>query len=409
MVNELLSTEVVGNLATEEKLEVEAIKTAVEKKLEIINTVEEGVADLVEDDAALPTLETVTSNDKTAVEALINSINEFENAYPGNLIDEQKEQLEAIVVSLEEKLDKIEELGTKIDEVEDDVESQPTYKDVTSEDKEDIKDVIENIDNILENSKDNLSEEEIAALEEQKKELEDMVEFIEMIEKYEPVSGDFENTTDVDENDKKGDLLNKSEELLAIIPLDKIEKEHVAKGEMVQVYLVVTDISEEVTEEDVELIDEVIGEKKVGAYLDLSLFKQIGERDPKKVPNTNGKVTITVEVPAELLAEHAAVPGTYQIVRVHEGVATIIDTVFDKETRMITFETDRFSTYALIFEPAKAESTTPDVPATPNVPATPDVPKVPETADTTNVMSILALLLFGCGMVVVEYKKKHAK
>ena len=216
-----------------------------------------------------------------------------------------------------------------------------------------------------------------------------MVEFIEKIEKYEPVAGDFENTTDSEENDKKGNLVNKSEELITIIPLDKIEKQHVAKGEKVQVYLVVTDISETVSNDDKDLIDEAIGDKEVGAYIDLTLFKQIGEREASKVPNTNGKVQITVEVPADLLAENANVAGKYQIVRVHEGETTIIDTVFDEATGTITFETDKFSTYALVYEAENVDNT----------------PEVPDTGDTTSAMPII-MLVIGLGLVIAGSRRK---
>lgn len=344
----------------------------------------EELAELVEKEAAIPEVDAITSEDKLVVEELINCIQAFKDKYAGKLTDEQKGQVESLLVDLEKRLNKIKELETQIDKIEDDVEAQPTYKDVTSENKEDIKDIIGDIDKVLENNKDNLSEEEIKDLEEQKKELEDMVEFIEKIEKYEPVAGDFENTTDSDENDKKGDLVNKSEELITIIPLDKIEKQHVAKGEKVQVYLVVTDISETVTKEDKELIDKVIGDKEVGAYIDLTLFKQIGDRDPKKVPNTNGMVQITVEVPADLLAENASVPGKYKIVRIHEGETTIIDTVFDKETGRITFETDRFSVYALVYESAI---------------------DVPNTGGATDLMPMFALLIVGIALIAVAHKR----
>lgn len=40
---------------------------------------------------------------------------------------------------------------------------------------------------------------------------------------------------------------------------------------------------------------------------------------------------------------------TYQIVRVHDGKAEILSGVFDKDTDIFTFETDRFSAYALIY------------------------------------------------------------
>jgi hypothetical protein len=40
----------------------------------------------------------------------------------------------------------------------------------------------------------------------------------------------------------------------------------------------------------------------------------------------------------------------YKIVRIHEGVVTVIEGTYDPVTYLFTFETDRFSTYALAYE-----------------------------------------------------------
>ena len=221
----------------------------------------------------------------------------------------------------------------------------------------------------------------------EKKELEDKVTYIEELEKYEPDSDDFVNTTKPEVNDNGGNLQNDSKELLDIIPLEKTEKEHVAKGESVKVYLEVTDITGNVTEEDNKLIEEEIEDKKVAVYLDLTLFKQIGDREPKKVPNTNGVVTITFQVPSDLLNQDASVTRNYQIVRVHEGVATIIDATFDAVTGEITFETDKFSTYALIYDDVAID--------------------VPNTGDTTTAWPWI-LLMIGFCMLVLSTKADSA-
>ena len=210
-----------------------------------------------------------------------------------------------------------------------------------------------------------------------------MPRFIEKIEKYEPVISDFENTTEPEINDNNGNLANDSNELIEIIPLEKTEKEHVAKGESIKVYLEVTDITETVTEEDKELIEAELENEEVAVYLDLTLFKQIGNREPKKVPNTKGAVTITFQVPSDLINQDASVTRTYKIIRVHEGETTIIDAVFDETTGEITFETDRFSTYALIYDDVAV--------------------KAPQTGDTTATWPWLVLML-GFGMVVLAGK-----
>ena len=301
----------------------------------------------------------------------------------GNLTETEKEELEKQKVDLKAKLDVIQKIEDSLNEIKNEATAQPDYNDITSDNKEDIKDIIKDIENILKEEKGNLSAEEIDALEEQKKELENKVTFIEKIEKYELDSDDFVNTTDPDSNDNDGNLENKSNELINIIPLEKTEIEHIAKGEKVKVYLEVTDITESVAEEDKDLIKSEIVDKKIAVYLDLSLFKQIGNRESKKVSNTSGVVNISFKVPSNLINTNANVIRKYQIVRVHEGEIAIIDAVFNEETRELSFKTDKFSTYALIYEDVEV--------------------KVPQTGDTTSVLPWM-LLSIGFGMIVFYTK-----
>ena len=115
------------------------------------------------------------------------------------------------------------------------------------------------------------------------------------------------------------------------------------------------------------------------------MFKQIGNRDPQKVPNTNGMVTISVQVPGELINTDTNVTRKYHVVRVHEGEVTPVDAIYDETTGELTIETDKFSTYALVYS---------DVPV-----------EMPETGDTTSTWSWMFILL-GIGMVVLASKKR---
>jgi hypothetical protein len=46
----------------------------------------------------------------------------------------------------------------------------------------------------------------------------------------------------------------------------------------------------------------------------------------------------------------AGVERTYRVIRMHNGVAEILEGTYDPATHMFTFETDRFSTYALTYQ-----------------------------------------------------------
>ena len=383
IIDELLSEENVGNLTEIEKKTVEKQKADLIEKLDVIQMIKDTLSELQNKKEDIPSKDVITTESKDEVFELLDIIKDLQENHPNNMTEEQTYILEELKEEIQEKYNRIQEIEASLEEVENDSAAQPDYKDITSDNKEDIKDIIADIENILKDDKENLSSEEKEELEEQKKELEDKVTFIEKLEKYEPVSGDFTNVTEPENNDNNGDLQNASQELIDLIPLEKIEKEHVAKGEGVKIYLEVTDITDEVTEEDKKLIESEIGNDNVATYLDITLFKQIGNREAKKIPNTKGLVTITFQVPSELLNRDVSVTRTYKIVRVHEGETSIIDVEFNEDTGEITFETDRFSTYALIYNDVQVE--------------------INQTGDTASAWSWI-LLMVGVGMVVLYIK-----
>ena len=84
-----------------------------------------------------------------------------------------------------------------------------------------------------------------------------------------------------------------------------------------------------------------------------------------------------------MLNRDVSVTRTYKIVRVHEGETSIIDVEFNEDTGEIAFETDRFSTYALIYNDVQVEMN--------------------QTGDTASAWTWI-LLMGGVGMVVLYIK-----
>lgn len=161
--------------------------------------------------------------------------------------------------------------------------------------------------------------------------------------------GKIENATAASDNTCKTELDETPEKLAEKVQLTEEEKERVAKGENVKIYLDVKDAAESVTPEDKTLVENAKGKAVVGMYLDINLFKKIGNDTPTKVSETNGAVTISLNMPVELINTDSKVTRTYNIVRVHEGVTTILDCKFDAATNKLSFETNAFSTYALVY------------------------------------------------------------
>lgn len=128
------------------------------------------------------------------------------------------------------------------------------------------------------------------------------------------------------------------------------EKAQAEAGEKVNVYLEVTRVEEsDVPAADIvstnEKAAEIEGIKK-GMYLDISLWKVIGDREPEKVVNAklSNKVKISVDLPSNLIAPKGKT-RTYYVIRIHDGEAEMLPVALNGKT--ITFESDRFSTYSI--------------------------------------------------------------
>jgi hypothetical protein len=149
------------------------------------------------------------------------------------------------------------------------------------------------------------------------------------------------------------------------------EQSAIADGATVSIYLEVQDVPvNNVSSSDKAAAEEAIqhsnsGEatSEIGMYLDINLFKEVTSLDDSnnatntetsKVTQTSNKVTITISIPDDLINTNDSVNRTYRIVRVHEDadgnlITDVIEGIFDPEHKTFTFETDKFSTYALAY------------------------------------------------------------
>lgn len=44
----------------------------------------------------------------------------------------------------------------------------------------------------------------------------------------------------------------------------------------------------------------------------------------------------------------------YQIIRIHDDIIEVLDSIYDEEAQTLSFETDRFSTYAIFYDEGNA-------------------------------------------------------
>ena len=149
------------------------------------------------------------------------------------------------------------------------------------------------------------------------------------------------------ESNPFGTKIENNSNLTTLLSLTDAE---VAQG--VNVWLDIQDMSASVSQTDKTLIQNTSGDYTVGLYLDINLFKKVGSNDATKVTETNGKVKASIVIPESLWKSGR----TFEIIRVHDGVATAIAGTYDENTHVFTFETDKFSTYALAYKDPASSS-----------------------------------------------------
>ncbi len=145
---------------------------------------------------------------------------------------------------------------------------------------------------------------------------------------------------------------NSKEDMIAMLADDK-EQEAIEAGDSLNIWVEITDASETVTEDAKELIKEKAADYDVGAYIDISLFKKLATaKQATQITGTNKMISVAIVIPETLRADENA-KRDYVVVRVHEGKAEILPTVREGDT--LTFMTDKFSDYAIMYHDQKVE------------------------------------------------------
>ena len=134
------------------------------------------------------------------------------------------------------------------------------------------------------------------------------------------------------------------------------ELEAYEAGERILLSLTAMDVSEDVAKEDKTLVDQALQKANVNAsgvrYYDISLYKALSGNAYEKVTDTGSSpVTITAELPADMINSNADVTRTFYVVRVHGGASDILAQTTENE---VTFSSDLFSTYAIAYQDVKS-------------------------------------------------------
>ena len=180
--------------------------------------------------------------------------------------------------------------------------------------------------------------------------------------------------------------------VIAKLQLTDEEKALIEQGADMKIVFKLSDIGATINTPEKKAIFKALTNEKIAVFLDIQLVKQIANSSVN-VQKLNDLIKVTVELPAELVNKDGNIKRSYSVLRYHDGDETKVTTLnakFDETTGTLTFETDRFSTYAIVYsdvvvsdgegvpgtpDPGDGEVSTPENPKNETTPNTPEVPK----------------------------------
>lgn len=187
------------------------------------------------------------------------------------------------------------------------------------------------------------------------------------------------------------DLLIENKEITAN------ELSEVAEGKKIEIVL---EVKEAQTN---ELIETNTKGYKVGKYLNITLNKIVNGTS-ESIHELTKKLKISIELPTELINKDKTITRTYFIARSHNGKVDILETKYDEKTNSLTFETDKFSDYAIIYKDKKELKTT--VTTSINKSNTKQTTKA-KTGDNANIIGLMMLLVSSMFVMVFVRKKEN--
>lgn len=182
-------------------------------------------------------------------------------------------------------------------------------------------------------------------------------------------------------------IASAADQLLNLAKLSEEENKAVKAGNKTQFVLSASGMTP--TKEETALIQSVLGNNVIGQYLNLNLTLKISGRADRQITDLSAPMYIAITIPQNLVNHDSSIERTYRIVRIHDGVATLIDGTYDAATNQFTFATDGFSTYALVYEDVNTTLTG----------------RSPKTGDSSMWMAWTFILCAGCSILFAAGKR----
>ncbi len=155
-----------------------------------------------------------------------------------------------------------------------------------------------------------------------------------------------------------GGIYNTKKELLDAPGIfSEAEKTAIAEGKEAKVWVEITktDLAEEEKAAFEKEAKKTAGENARLVYFSAELFRQIGE-SVERISEPGAKIRLTIRIPDELVNTDSTISREYFILRMHDGELTVLNGSFDKDMREYTFETDKFSDYAIVCKDTRIET-----------------------------------------------------
>lgn len=158
--------------------------------------------------------------------------------------------------------------------------------------------------------------------------------------------------------------------------------------------ILITIKCETIVSPDIVLDSSLLENRQIGQYMDISIYKQIGNNSPQLVTNLHQAIDITVEIPDRLLPS-IHVTRMYSLLRIHDNEQIILKDK-DQVLETVTVSTDRFSTYILLYNDIVSNN-----PTTPNT-----VEKSVDTGDSSNNCSQYLMGLCSSSLLFILFFRK---
>lgn len=130
------------------------------------------------------------------------------------------------------------------------------------------------------------------------------------------------------------------DELLSSINQNQI------KNKAIEVIVSVTEKqSNQVIKNELNLINAFKNKNQNALFVEISILIKEQDKADIQITELTKKITLTIDIPLNQQGNQ-----NYKVIRIHDGVVEELESTYNKDNQTMTFETDLFSTYAILYE-----------------------------------------------------------